>query len=302
MELRRLRLLFELSRLGTIAHVADALDFHPSTVSLGLSQLEREVGHKLLRRVGRNVELTTAGIRLANYAEQALAAEEKVLGELSSTKDLPTGSIRMSFVQTPALALLPPLLAKVNERAPDLRIEVEHQETLPALSLLRSRVLDLVVGVEYEPLPVPRNRDINREELLTEEMLVCQRDDTGSPNRPSVIALASLEDATWASGHEGTGLDSVISNVCNRAGFAPKIAHRSDDALILAALAASGRAVALLPSLFVRTVSDIRGSLIEQAPLTRRVFTVVRASSASSSSIVLIRSILQEVADGLVPS
>jgi DNA-binding transcriptional LysR family regulator len=65
MELRRLRLLHELSRLGTVAAVAESLAYSPSSVSVQLAQLEREAGAKLLRRAGRNVELTAAGRRLA---------------------------------------------------------------------------------------------------------------------------------------------------------------------------------------------------------------------------------------------
>ena len=299
MELRRLRLLFELSRLGTIAEVADALSFHPSTVSLGLSQLEKEAGYQLLRRAGRNVELTVAGQRLAEYAEQALAAEETILADLSSIDDTPKGVVRISFVQTPALAVLPPLLRALNERAPDLRVEVEHQETKPALELLRTRLLDIVVGVEYEPLPVARHRDVHREDLFEEEMVVCQRRSSGRQRQKSEIHLSELERAVWASGHAGTGLDAVISNVCNRAGFAPQIGHHSDDALILAAIAASGRAVTLLPSLFVRTVPTVQGLTISDGPLYRRVFTAVRASNATSRSVELVREILRQTVSEL---
>jgi DNA-binding transcriptional LysR family regulator len=74
-ELRRLRLLHELSRLGTVAAVAETLSYSPSSVSVQLAQLEREAGAKLLRRVGRNVELTAAGRRLAAYAAESLAAD-----------------------------------------------------------------------------------------------------------------------------------------------------------------------------------------------------------------------------------
>ena len=68
MELRRLRLIHELARRGTIAAVAEALAYSPSSVSVQLAELEREAGVKLLRRVGRNVALTAAGWRLAEHA------------------------------------------------------------------------------------------------------------------------------------------------------------------------------------------------------------------------------------------
>jgi DNA-binding transcriptional LysR family regulator len=59
MELRRLRLLHEFSRCGTVAAVAEALSYSPSSVSVQLAELEREAGVKLLRRTGRTLELTS---------------------------------------------------------------------------------------------------------------------------------------------------------------------------------------------------------------------------------------------------
>ena len=52
LEIRRLVLLRELAIRGTIAAVADALNFTPSAVSQQLSQLEKETGTQLLRKAG----------------------------------------------------------------------------------------------------------------------------------------------------------------------------------------------------------------------------------------------------------
>src|SRR5687767_824408 len=133
MELRRLRLLHELSRHGTVASVAQALSYSPSSVSVQLSELERQAGAKLLRRVGRNVELTPAGQRLAAHAAEALAADEAVCAELAGLSDAPRGAVRMTFVQSTALALLPRALSRLADTAPDLRVEVVQRETAPAL-------------------------------------------------------------------------------------------------------------------------------------------------------------------------
>ncbi|MFD0890928.1 LysR family transcriptional regulator, partial [Streptosporangium algeriense] len=58
LDVRRLRLLRELSYRGTIAAVAEALTFTPSAVSQQLAALEREAGVALLERTGRRVTLT----------------------------------------------------------------------------------------------------------------------------------------------------------------------------------------------------------------------------------------------------
>ena len=53
----------------------------------------------------------------------------------------------MTFVQTSALSLLPAALAALAQVAPDLHVEVFQRETAPALEELRSRAVDVVVGL-----------------------------------------------------------------------------------------------------------------------------------------------------------
>src|SRR6476620_8191666 len=72
LDLRRVRLLRELAARGTIAAVADALQFTPSAVSQQLAMLEREAGVPLLERVGRGVRLTDAALVLVEHADALL--------------------------------------------------------------------------------------------------------------------------------------------------------------------------------------------------------------------------------------
>ena len=296
-ELRRLRLLHELSRLGTVAAVADTLSYSPSSVSVQLAQLEREAGAKLLRRVGRNVELTAAGRRLAAYAAQALAADEAIRNELASTGDAPRGRLRMTFVQTPALALLPGVLERLVETAPDLQVEVIQSETAPALSDLRSQAVDLVVGIEYDPVPVPRQRDIDRRDLMREDVLLALQAEHEAATKRGPIRLAALEHAAWASGHRGTGHDAVVRNVCNRlGGFEPDIRHRSDDGLVLSALVASGRAVALLPALLATAMPEISPRRLRDERLQRTIFTATRVTATEAPAVLAARDALLNTA------
>src|SRR4051795_7784319 len=68
LDLRRLRLLRELNARGTIAAVADALQFTPSAVSQQLAMLEREAGVRLLERAGRGGRLTDPALVLVEHA------------------------------------------------------------------------------------------------------------------------------------------------------------------------------------------------------------------------------------------
>jgi DNA-binding transcriptional LysR family regulator len=297
MELRRLRLLHELSRFGTVAAVADVLSYSPSSVSVQLAQLEREAGAKLLRRVGRNVELTPAGQRLARHAAQALAADEAIRAELAGMSDAPRGRLRMAFVQTPALALLPGVLDRLAANAPDLQIEVVQRETAPALDDLRARAVDLVVGVEYDPVPVPRHRDVDRRDLIHEDVLLALHPEHPAAPKRGPVRLGACETAAWATGHVGTGLDAVVRNVCNRlGGFEPDVRHRSDDGLVLSALVASGRAVALLPALLAAAMPQITARRLREERLQRTIFTATRATTSEAPAVLAVREALRDTA------
>jgi DNA-binding transcriptional LysR family regulator len=301
MELRRLRLLLELSRRGTLAAVADTLAYSPSSISVQLAELEREVGVKLLRRVGRNVQLTPAGWRLAEYAEQALAADEAILTELAGLGGTPRGQVRVTFVQTSALALLPHALATLAEQAPDLRIEVFQRETRPALEELRSRAVDLVLGIDYDPAPVARHRDVDRVDLIRERVLMAvpAQDPLAASGDP--ISLASVEHAVWAAGHTGTGHAAAVETLCNGiGGYAPDIRHRTDDALILRALVSSGQVVTLLPALIATATERVAVRPVAGAEVQRTIFTAVRATAAGLPAIVLVRAALRAAAHAAV--
>jgi DNA-binding transcriptional LysR family regulator len=299
MELRRLRLLHELARLGTIAAVADSLDYSPSSVSVQLAELEREAGAKLLRRAGRNVELTAAGSRLAAHAAEALAADEAVRAEIASAGDAPRGRVRMTFVQTPALALLPGVLERLAATAPDLQVEVVQRETAPALEDLRSLAVDLVVGIEYDPVPVARPRDVDRRDLLHEDVLLALHPEHPALTKRGPVRLATLEHAAWATGQRATGgaLDALVRNVCNRlGGFEPDVRHRSDDGLLIGALVASGRAVALLPALLTAALPQITARRLREERLQRTIFTATRAAAARAPAVLAVREALRDTA------
>ena len=61
LDVRRLRVLREVARRGSLAGAADVLSYTPSAVSQQIAALEREAGMRLLERRARGVVLTEAG-------------------------------------------------------------------------------------------------------------------------------------------------------------------------------------------------------------------------------------------------
>src|ERR671923_2252692 len=96
LDLRRLRLLRELNQRGTIAAVADALQFTPSAVSQQLALLEREAGVRLLERAGRGVRLTDAALTLVQHAEALLERAAAAEADLSAAAGAGAGRVPLA--------------------------------------------------------------------------------------------------------------------------------------------------------------------------------------------------------------
>src|SRR5919206_3357414 len=154
LELRRLRLLRELKERGTIAAVAEALQFTPSAVSQQLALLEREAGVPLLERAGRGVRLTDAALVLVGHAEALLERAARAEADLAAAAGTVAGRARIAGFESVALHLALPAMAALARSAPRLRcelVELEPEESLPALAL---GDVDLVLGDEWQHQPV----------------------------------------------------------------------------------------------------------------------------------------------------
>src|ERR671926_920530 len=124
LDLRRLRLLHELRDRGTIAAVADALQFTPSAVSQQLAQLEREAGVPLLERAGRGVRLTDAALVLVGHADALLERAELAEADLAAAAGTVAGRARIAGFQSVVLRLAIPAINALARDAPRLRCEV----------------------------------------------------------------------------------------------------------------------------------------------------------------------------------
>src|SRR5215467_7249616 len=159
LDLRRLRLLRELARRGTITAVAEALSYSPSAVSQQLTALEKETGVRLLEPAGRRVRLTAQAGLLVEHTEVLLEEMERAEAALAQ-----------SLIQTAVLTLMPHALTQLEQQHPRLRIEATELEPEAALPALIAGEFDIVLGEEYPGHPLPRPRETERHDLLTDEL------------------------------------------------------------------------------------------------------------------------------------
>jgi DNA-binding transcriptional LysR family regulator len=294
LDLRRLRLLSELSRRGTIAEVARVVGYTPSAISQALAQLEREVGTALLERDGRRVRLTPAAHALVARTERALAELDAAEAELAAEHDAVRGEIVIGAFPSAAAGLVVPAVAELGRQHPELVCSVREHEPEDGIPLLRSGALDMLVSERYEEVEPVAAGGLESTLLISERLLlVLPRSD----RRRSPVALETLPGERWIAGLAGTQFAAALEQACRSAGFRPLVAHRADDALLFEALVAAGAGIGLLPALACTGTAGVRlAELAAPAPPRRQIDALTRRAAARRPALAATLEALRGVA------
>ncbi|WP_347037931.1 LysR family transcriptional regulator [Glutamicibacter halophytocola] len=294
LELRRLRLLRELSIRGTIAEVADSLRYSPSSVSQQLSQLEAEAGVPLPRRTGRTLKLTAQAQLLVAHTETLLEAMEQAEADLAGTMSTVAGTVRLAVFQTAMLALMPPVLRELREKYPELRVEMSQQEPADAPQETSSRSFDLVVAEQYSGHSAPHYASLDRRMLTHDPIRLAlpARGAAGNEDFDRVTLLEHAATLPWVVEPDGAASRHWALQACRLAGFEPDLRYETADLQAHVELVQTGNAVAMLPDLVLRSNhSALRTVDLPGAP-ARTIFTAMRHSSTKSPGIQAVRNML----------
>jgi DNA-binding transcriptional LysR family regulator len=286
LDLRRLRLLRELHERGTVAAVADALQFTPSAVSQQLAVLEREAGVPLLEKSGRTLRLTDAALVLVGHAEALLDRAARAEADLAAAAGTVAGRGRIAAFESVALGIALPAIEALRDDAPRLRcelIEAEPERALPALAL---GDLDLVIADEWQqPRPLPDG--LARHELPGDPVRVVLRAaHPAALAHPEAVPLAELAAEPWATGEAGMGWEEMTRITCRAlGGFDPDVRHRVAGATVALALVERGLAVTMLPALpLARRTARVAVRAIAEGSVDRTIFAATRAVDAGRPS------------------
>lgn len=286
MDVRRLEVLLELSRAGSMRAVADSTGTTTSGVSQAIAALAREVGTPLVEPDGRRVRLTPAGRRLADHAVTILAAVEAARLDLDPTSE-PAGVLRVAGFASAIRRSLLPVVDELRGAHPGIEVRIHEYEPLEAFDLLARDEVDLALVYDYDLAPAQWRDDHVVAPLWQVEWGV------GVPTRDRRLELADLADRDWIVNSRHTADEQALRTLASRAGFAPRVVHRIDSLELVDELVLAGRGVGLLPRgrTTRRGVSVLR---LRDPAVALRAYAVTRRGRAGWPP-------LRAVTDRLVP-
>jgi len=159
--LKQLRAFCYAVKFGSVARAADALFLSPSSVSLQLSALEKELGAHLLERTRPRLALTSEGQMLYDIARPLVEGIEGLDQQFRAQRQgMDQGEVNIAAGASTIQYLLPPLVRDFREQHPDVHLQLSNVTGKDGLALLRSDQVDFAVGsmldvphdVSYEPV------------------------------------------------------------------------------------------------------------------------------------------------------
>lgn len=163
---RLLQLLVAVIEAGSITGAAQRLGVTQSAVSHLLDKLRAITGDPLFVKAGRGIVATAHAIQLADQARELLSAMERfaTVGEFTPALWRTTFTIAANDFQRDLL--LPPLMARLREKAPGVTLRVIPSD-IPSLDMLRTEQCQLVIS----PRP-PDGSDILQKRLFEDDYRV----------------------------------------------------------------------------------------------------------------------------------
>lgn len=296
-DVRRMLLLAEVARRGSLTAAADALSYTPSAVSQQISRLEAETGQPLVARHARGVTLTEAGRALVEHAERIdrqLRAARRSLDDIAGLRG---GTLRMGTFPTIAASLLPHVVRAFRAEHPHIELTVQSARNAGLMELLESHEIELSLMWDY-----PWRR-LDDSVLAVTHLLDDQTALVVAAHHPLAgrrhVSFEELAEEHWIVRADHP-VAELLDRSCHAAGFEPRIAYRAHDYQEAQAMAAVGLGIALAPRLALATLRDdvVTVGLGPTAPARRILLTRLRESRPTPSAEV-ISALFVQVAEGM---
>jgi DNA-binding transcriptional LysR family regulator len=290
---RRLELLLELSRLGSMREVSEAMNITTSTVSQQIAVLAREAGTPLIEPDGRRVRLTPAGRRLADHAITVLAAIEAARRDLDPSA-APAGTVRVAAFASAVRQVLLPVVRILADRQPEVQVHIHEHEPAEALDLLAADQVDLALTYDYNLAPARFERSLVSQPLGSIPWGLGTPTASGRERGTALEVFRRYRDHDWIVASRNPADEEVIRLVASLAGFQPRITHSADSLELLQEMILAGLGVGLLPTArpSARGVTLRR---LRRPEVTVRSYAVTRRGHSAWPPLALVLRLAQDL-------
>lgn len=233
MELLQLRYFYESACAGSITKTAERFMVPPSSVSLSIKRLEKELGCALFDRTGNRIRLNENGLVLKKALQTAFGALDEAVVKLGDPK--PGGGEDIYLLVRSERQILLDCIADFRKTHPGAVFHLSHDYVNERITRFDIIIDDASVDYEgFQSTPIIRE---NIRIAASRDNPLCDRE----------LTLWDLREERFITMHRGSSMQRITLDCCARAGFRPNIIIESDDPQYLRKYIEMGFGLAFVP-------------------------------------------------------
>lgn len=255
MEFRQLLYAIQIATERNFSRAAEKLHIAQPSLSQQLSKLEKELGVLLFKRSTNSVELTYAGSVFVDKAQQIVDMADQLRREMEDIADMRKGRLVVGSLPMTGAHVLPQVLPAFREAYPEIEIVLIEESTKRLEQLTASGGTD--VSLLSLPLVEPSLAYIP---VIEEEICLAVPPDhpLSRPELKSIaIPVSQLQEESFVLLKKGQGFRAIAHDLCQSAGFDPRVVFESGNIETVQSLVAAGMGIAFIPKMMTR--SDWQG-------------------------------------------
>lgn len=299
-----------LKQLSYLLAIADTLNFTraaelcfvtQSTLSGGLSELERVLGVQLVERDRQRVALTPLGSNMVRRAQGILSATADLVMLAQSAADPASGELRLGIIPTVAPFVLGNALNACKKQFPHLTVSVRESQTAVLLAEVDNGELDAAV------LALPIETGKLHEHVLFEEELCLVAHVSDSLCKSKQQPLATIDAKRLLLLEKGHCLRDHTLSACSL----ERNPSQTDEGGVVEAtnlstmvqLVNAGIGCALLPRMAIQA-GILHGTQVQEVPLSAPIPSraIALVTRTSHPNFDFINNSLSEVLKGCNPA
>jgi LysR family transcriptional regulator, transcriptional activator of nhaA len=235
---RHLYYFWVVAKAGSMSGAAQRLDMAVQTISTQVHELERDLGHSLLRPAGRGLVLTEAGQAAMRQADQIFALGELLPDLVGEAATLPDLRLRIGISDRLPKLVVHQLMLPVLQ-VPHLRLVCQERGLDTMLADLALHQLDVVLADH----PAPNNTNLKLYNHSLGQSTVAWYAPATLARRLRRGFPQSLAAAPVLLPTPQAALRPLLDRWCEQQGLRPRVVGEFDDSALMKTFGASGMGV-----------------------------------------------------------
>jgi DNA-binding transcriptional LysR family regulator len=268
------------------------LNLTQPAVSQQLKELESRLGVSLLERIGRRVQLTSAGQEMLLHARDLLDRARIAEEAMARYRHGRLGRVRLGADGTLCAFVLPPILRALLTAHPDLEPVIEAGPS----PVLAHKVVANELDIAFTAKPPVIEPILEVETIVSDELLAFWPDTLGAA--PERVTPQSLDGRPFVGFSPGNMTYDLVQHWFDAGGARPSPVMYFDMGMTIAAIVAAGLGAAILPP-EARLQAEVHGNAVVRPldpPIRRTLVTMTRRDKLRTPALRVLQQALSTLA------